>query len=202
MPFFDAFGCDDLFPGMNGRGIECPDVLRQYEVAAAEDGDPRGAVDRPQLAQGADAKGGVEHAVREAAGADHLSGCGFEVWIVVGAGLELNVEQEVMLFHEIQELPQRRYLDKAKFPVNAAKVERLELRERVGADGPFPVTRPFDGLIVADDDLAVARELHVELDAVRAHLYRLLKGGHGIFRGVLLVPPTGAAMRPDFDFRQ
>lgn len=156
MPFFDAFGCDDLLPGMDGRGGECPDVLGQYEVAAAEDGDLCCMVGCPQFAQGADAEGGVEDAVREAAGADHLSGCGLESRIVVDTCLELDVEQEIVLLHEGKEFPQRRHLCKAKFLVNAAEVERLELCERVSADGSLSITRPVDGLIVADDDLAVA----------------------------------------------
>lgn len=202
MPFFYALCCDDLLPGMDGRGGELLDVLGQYEVAAAEDGDLCRMVGRPQFAQGADAEGGVEDAVREAAGADHLSGCGFEARIVIGAGLELDVKQEVMFSHEVQELLQRRYLYKAKLLVDTAEVERLELRERVSADGSLSIAGSVDGLIVADDDFAVAGKLHVELDAVRTHLGGLFKRRYGVLRGVLLVPAAGAAMRPDFDIRQ
>lgn len=202
MPFFYALCCDDLLPGMDGRGGELLDVLGQYEVAAAEDGDLCRMVGRPQFAQGADAEGGVEDAVREAAGADHLSGCGLESRIVVDTCLELDVEQEIVLLHEGKEFPQRRHLYKAKFLVNAAEVKRLELRERVSADGSLSIAGPVDGLIVADDDFAVAGKLHVELDAVRTHLDGLFKRRHGVLRGVLLIPAAGAAMRPDLCLSQ
>ena len=47
-----------------------------------------------------------------------------------------------------------------------------------------PVRGAVDGFVVDDDELPVDGALHVELDAVRTHLDRLLDGGNGVLGGV------------------
>ena len=67
-------------------------------------------------------------------------------------------------------------------------VDARELGRRVGRDCAARVGGAIEGAVVDDDDLAVLREAHVELEAVDTELGRTVERGHRV-----LGPEAGAA---------
>ena len=65
-----------------------------------------------------------------------------------------------------------------------ARVELAQLGQRVILDQPAAVGRAIERLVVDDGQLAVAGQMHVELDPVGAELERALERRHRVFRAV------------------
>src|SRR5262249_44136031 len=83
-----------------------------------------------------------------------------------------------------------------------AGVEALELGERHFFNRAGAVGRAVDGVVVDDDDLAVARRGRVELDDVGAVGDGPLEGSHGVFRRGAGGAPVAdnARLRPGKEF--
>ena len=95
---------------------------------------------------------------------------------------------------------QRRHADPPTAERKAAAVTKEEpgVRARQFAGGPLrhgtlEVRRPFERAIVMDDDDAVAREVHVELEAVGAERQAVVERRERVFRG----ERAAASMRED-----
>src|SRR5690606_16208093 len=75
------------------------------------------------------------------------------------------------------------------------RIHLPQLRQRVLGHQPRAVGGPLQRGVVDDHQMPVPAHLHVQLDAVGAHLQRHLEGGHGVFRRVGRRAAVGVHLR-------
>ena len=99
--------------------------------------------------------------------------------------LELKINQKVLrrILDKLHEFAQRRHALAAEFPGEpAARVQGLDFLERLFRNGSRAVRGAVHRMVVHDDQPAVLRAVHVQLDHVQPGLQRGPEGRHGILR--------------------
>ena len=123
---------------------------------------------------------------------DHIQHLFLNAKILEDAGLHLDVGGDGQIPDELAVLPERGdAVHTVLSGVDVGRIQLAQLLQRHLLDAALAIGGAVHQLVVDDDGHAVLRQLHVQLNAVRASFHRLAERQHGVFGVLAAVTAVG-----------